>query len=55
MSTTIKFVYVRWNGCDVAFTMRGKYGVVHGSIEKEFTVSQCRTRGSWITRGRTGG
>lgn len=39
MSTTIKFVYVRWNGCNVAFTKRGKYGVVHGSIEKEFTVS----------------
>lgn len=39
MSTTIKFVYIRWCGVNVPFTMRGKYGVVQGSVEKLFTVS----------------
>ena len=47
MSTTIKFVYIRWSGCNLPFTMRGKYGVVHGSIEKEFTV---RARPGWISK-----
>ena len=41
MSTTIKFVYIRWTGPNVPFTKRGKYGVVHGSIEEHFTVSTC--------------
>jgi len=39
MSTTVKFVYIRWTGPNVAFVKRGKYGVVHGSIEKHFNVS----------------
>lgn len=37
MSTTVKFVYIRWSGPNVAFTKKGKYGVVHGSIEKYFS------------------
>lgn len=39
MSTTVKFVYLRWSGPDTPFTKRGKFGVVHGSIEKYFDVS----------------
>ena len=39
MSVTVKFVYVRWSGPDVSFTKRGKFGVVHGSIEQYFSVS----------------
>ena len=39
MSTTIKFVYVRWNGSEVNYVKRGKYGVVLGSVEKLLTVS----------------
>ncbi|XP_046857958.1 uncharacterized protein LOC124451386 [Xenia sp. Carnegie-2017] len=35
-SVTVKFIYIRWNGKEVPFTKRGKYGVVHGSIEKRF-------------------
>lgn len=37
LSTTIKFVYIRWSGCNVPFARRGKYGVVQGSIESHFT------------------
>lgn len=37
-SVTVKFIYIRWNGKEVPFTKRGKYGVVHGSIEKRFHV-----------------
>ncbi|XP_060586255.1 uncharacterized protein LOC132741996 [Ruditapes philippinarum] len=36
MSTTVKFVYFRWLGDDVAFTKKGKFGVVHGSIQEKF-------------------
>ncbi|XP_064393864.1 uncharacterized protein LOC135341280 [Halichondria panicea] len=36
MSTTIKFVYIRWTGTSVPFTKKGKLGVIHGSIEKHF-------------------
>ena len=39
MSTTVKFVYVHWVGKDVPYAKRGKYGVVHGSVEKLFDVS----------------
>lgn len=37
MSTTVKFVYFRWLGEDVPFTKKGKFGVVHGSIQKQFS------------------
>ncbi len=40
MSTTIKFVYIRWTGTSVPFTKKGKLGVIHGSIEKHFNVSR---------------
>jgi len=36
VSTTVKFAYVHWSGKEVPFVKRGKYGVVHGSIEKYF-------------------
>ncbi|XP_045197912.2 uncharacterized protein LOC123552361 [Mercenaria mercenaria] len=36
MSTTVKFVYFRWLGENVAFTKKGKFGVVHGSIQEKF-------------------
>ena len=39
MSTTVKFVYVHWMGKSVPFVKRGKFGVVQGSIEKQFSVS----------------
>ena len=39
MSTTVKFVYVHWVGKDIPYAKRGKYGVVHGSIEQYFSVS----------------
>ena len=39
MSTTVKFAYIHWSGVEVPFVKRGKYGVVHGSIEKYFDVS----------------
>ena len=40
MSTTVKFAYIHWSGKEVPFAKRGKYGVVHGSIEKYFDVSE---------------
>ena len=39
MSTTVKFVYVHWMGKSVPFVKRGKFGVVQGSLEKQFSVS----------------
>lgn len=36
MSTTVKFVYVHWVGKDIPYVRKGKYGVVHGSIEEYF-------------------
>ncbi|XP_052789352.1 uncharacterized protein LOC128224630 [Mya arenaria] len=36
MSTTVKFVYFRWLGEDVAFTKKGKFAVVHGSVRERF-------------------
>jgi hypothetical protein len=33
MSVTVKFVYVRFMGSGVAFTKRGKFGVVEGSVK----------------------
>ena len=39
MSTTVKFVYVHWVGKDIPYVRKGKYGVVHGSIEEYFNVS----------------
>ncbi len=39
LSTTVKFAYIHWTGKDIPFAKRGKYGVVHGSIEKYFDVS----------------
>ena len=35
---TVKFVYVHWVGDSVPFSKKGKYGVVHGSVEKYFQV-----------------
>lgn len=37
MSTTVKFVYVHWMGKSVPFVKRGKFGVVQGSIENQFS------------------
>ena len=39
MSTTVKFVYIKWSGPNVAFAKKGKFGVVQGSIEQHFSVS----------------
>lgn len=36
MSDTVKFVYFRWIGDKVPFTKKGKFGVVHGSIQQWF-------------------
>ncbi|KAK3605296.1 hypothetical protein CHS0354_001414 [Potamilus streckersoni] len=36
MSSTVKFVYFRWIGDGVPYVKRGKYGVVHGSIQEHF-------------------
>ncbi|XP_028402756.1 uncharacterized protein LOC114525569 [Dendronephthya gigantea] len=35
-SNTVKFVYIHWIGKQVPFTKKGKYGVVHGSVDKNF-------------------
>lgn len=43
MSTTVKFVYVHWMGKSVPFVKRGKFGVVQGSLEKQFSVSNTHT------------
>lgn len=37
MSNTVKFVYVRWVGEEVPPTKKGRYGVVHGSVQEHFT------------------
>ncbi|ESO96032.1 hypothetical protein LOTGIDRAFT_231819 [Lottia gigantea] len=36
MSSTVKFVYIRWVGDKVPIARRGKYGVIKGSVEKLF-------------------
>ncbi|KAK2164801.1 hypothetical protein NP493_1398g00049 [Ridgeia piscesae] len=36
MATTVKFVYIHWIGDNVPFVKKGRYGVVHGSIEQHF-------------------
>lgn len=36
LSTTVKFVYVHWSGNDFPFAKRGRFGVVHGSIQERF-------------------
>lgn len=38
VESTVKFVYVHWIGESVPFTKKGKYGVVHGSVEEHFQV-----------------
>lgn len=53
MSTTVKFVYVKWSGGSVPFTKRGRYGVVQGSIEKLFVVSSSLFRQLPIVCGGT--
>ena len=35
---TVKFVYVHWVGERVPFTKKGKFGVVHGSVQEHFQV-----------------
>ena len=35
---TVKFVYVHWIGDSVPFTKKGKFGVVHGSVQEHFQV-----------------
>ena len=37
-STTVKFVYFHWIGKQIPFTMKGRYGIVHGSVRKCFEV-----------------
>ncbi|KAL4219704.1 hypothetical protein ACF0H5_022274 [Mactra antiquata] len=36
MSKTVKFVYFRWLGEEVPYTQKGKFAVVHGSIQGQF-------------------
>ncbi|XP_078383186.1 uncharacterized protein LOC144665761 [Oculina patagonica] len=38
---TVKFVYVHWVGESVPFTKKGKFGVVHGSVQEHFQPSHC--------------
>ncbi len=38
-SSTVKFVYIHWIGKQVPFTMKGRYGIVHGSVKKSFEVN----------------
>jgi hypothetical protein len=40
-SSTVKFVYIHWIGKQVPFTMKGRYGIVHGSARKYFEVMYC--------------
>lgn len=35
---TVKFVYLHWIGESVPFTKKGKFGVVHGSVQEHFQV-----------------
>ena len=35
---TVKFAYVHWVGETVPFTKKGKFGVVHGSVQEHFQV-----------------
>lgn len=39
VESTVKFVYVHWVGESVPFAKRGKFGVVHGSVEQHFQPS----------------
>jgi len=36
MSSTVKFLYVHWIGEKVPFAKKGRFGVVHGSVEEHF-------------------
>lgn len=38
VESTVKFVYVHWVGESVPFTKKGKFGVVHGSVQEHFQV-----------------
>ena len=38
MSSTVKFVFVRFMGQEVKPTAKGRYGVVSGSVESHFQV-----------------
>lgn len=38
---TVKFVYIHWIGETVPFTKKGKFGVVHGSVQQHFQPSHC--------------
>ena len=40
VESTVKFVYVHWVGESVPFTKKGKFGVVHGSVEEHFQVRE---------------
>ncbi|KAK3088916.1 hypothetical protein FSP39_025420 [Pinctada imbricata] len=37
MSNTVKFVYFHWIGENVPYVKKGRYGVVHGSVEEKFS------------------
>ncbi|XP_059148978.1 uncharacterized protein LOC131936091 isoform X2 [Physella acuta] len=37
LSTTVKFVYIHWIGDSLPVAKKGRYGVVHGSIESKFS------------------
>lgn len=37
LSTTVKFVYIHWIGESLPVAKKGRYGVVHGSIEARFS------------------
>lgn len=36
MSVTLKFVFIRFVGPEVSFSIKGRFGVIHGSVEKHF-------------------
>ena len=41
MSSTVKFVYIRFMGQGVKPTAKGRYGVVSGAVESRFQVCVC--------------
>ena len=49
VESTVKFVYVHWIGESVPFAKRGKFGVVHGSVEQHFQVrEELQSNINWI-------
>ncbi|KAK3740051.1 hypothetical protein QZH41_016333, partial [Actinostola sp. cb2023] len=46
LTLNVKFVYIHWIGSQVAFTKKGRYGIVHGSVTERFGQSHCNVETS---------